>query len=85
LALSNRQTPRYQELRKRNRYVAQELKCYIVEDLLPGYIDGLLGKETTSEVAQHLDKCNDYRSSYEKMKSLVNTPSSQTADKEVDF
>ena len=52
---------------------------------MPGYIDGLLGKETTSEVAQHLDKCNDYRSSYEKMKSLVNTPSSQTADKEVDF
>ena len=33
------------------------LKCYIVKDLLPSYVDGLLGKETTTEVEQHLKEC----------------------------
>ena len=61
------------------------LKCHIVEDLLPGYIDGLLGDATTAEVRLHLDGCLDCCSSYEKMKSFVNTPVMKTTDKEVDF
>jgi anti-sigma factor RsiW len=35
------------------------LKCYIVKDLLPGYVDGLLSEETTAEVKQHLKECDD--------------------------
>lgn len=61
------------------------LKCYIVKDLLPGYVDKLLGEETTVEVEQHLKECNDCRSDYEKMKSPVKTPLPPTTDKEVDF
>ncbi|MEA4926341.1 MAG: zf-HC2 domain-containing protein [Syntrophomonadaceae bacterium] len=61
------------------------LKCCIVKDLLPGYVDGLLSEETTAEVEQHLKECNDCRSDYEKMKSPVNIPLPPTTDKEVDF
>jgi len=61
------------------------MKCYIVKDLLPGYVDGLLGKETTVEVELHLKECDDCRSDYEKMKSPVKIPLPPTTDKEVDF
>jgi len=61
------------------------LKCHIVKDLLPGYVDGLLGAETTAEVEQHLKECNGCRSDYEKMKSLVKTQLPETTDKEVDY
>lgn len=61
------------------------LKCHIIKDLLPGYVDGLLSKETTAEVEQHLQECDDCRSDYEKMKSPVQAPLPPTTDKEVDF
>jgi len=61
------------------------LKCHIVKDLLPGYVDGLLGEETTAKVQQHLKECDDCRSDYEKMKSPVKALLSPTTDKEVDF
>jgi len=61
------------------------LKCYIVKDLLPGYVDGLLGKETTAEVEQHLKDCDGCRADYEKMKSPVKIPLPLTTDKEVDY
>lgn len=61
------------------------LKCYIVKDLLPGYVDGLLSKETTAEIEQHLKECDDCRSDCEKMKSPVKTPLPPTTDKEVDY
>ncbi|MDD3653595.1 MAG: zf-HC2 domain-containing protein [Desulfotomaculaceae bacterium] len=61
------------------------LKCYIVKDLLPSYIDGMLSEKTTAEVEQHLKECDDCRLDYEKMKSPVKTPLPPTTDKEVDF
>ena len=61
------------------------LKCYIVKDLLPSYVDGMLGKETKDEVEQHLKECNDCRTDYEKMKSPVKTQIPPTTNKEVDF
>lgn len=61
------------------------LKCYIVKDLLPSYIDELLSEETTAEVEQHLKECDDCRLDYEKMKAPVKTPLMSTTDMEVDF
>jgi hypothetical protein len=61
------------------------LKCYIVKDLLPSYINGLLSKETTAEVEQHLKECDDCQFDYEKMKSPVKKPLPPTTDLEVDF
>lgn len=61
------------------------LKCYIIKDLLPGYVDGLLREETTGEVEQHLRECSDCRFNYEKMKSPVTIPLMPNRNKEVDF
>ncbi|MEG2290700.1 MAG: zf-HC2 domain-containing protein [Clostridium sp.] len=61
------------------------LKCYIVKDLLPSYIDELLSKETTEEVELHLKECDNCQLDYEKMKSPVKASLPSTTDKEVDF
>ena len=37
------------------------MKCYIVKDLLPGYIDGLTCEETNAEIREHLKGCQDCR------------------------
>ena len=33
------------------------MKCCIVRDLLPGYIDGLTSSETNEEIERHLEEC----------------------------
>ena len=35
------------------------MKCCIVKDLLPGYIDSLTSEETNEEIKQHLKDCAD--------------------------
>lgn len=37
------------------------MKCCIVRDLLPGYVDGLNSEETDAEVKKHLEDCADCR------------------------
>lgn len=61
------------------------LKCHIAKDLLPGYVDGLLGIETSTEVEQHLSECNDCRKDYENMRLPVKPPLPLTTGKEVDY
>ena len=34
------------------------MKCYIVKDLLPNYIDGLTGRDAATDVKKHLE---DYK------------------------
>lgn len=43
------------------------MKCCIVKDLLPGYIDGLNSEETDAEVRMHLEGCGACRAVYEQM------------------
>lgn len=43
------------------------MKCCIVKDLMPGYIDGLNSKETDMEVQKHLESCAACRAVYEQM------------------
>ena len=33
------------------------MKCCIVIDLLPGYIDGMTSEETNEEIEKHLNGC----------------------------
>ena len=35
------------------------MKCEIVKDLLPSYIDGLTSAESNSEVEAHLETCQE--------------------------
>lgn len=46
-----------------------QLKCHIVEDLLPLYIDGMCSEETKKDVKEHLDVCVRCRHIYEEMSS----------------
>ena len=60
------------------------MKCNIIKDLLPAYIDGLTSKETNKEIEKHLNECNTCRGIYEQMTAdiSINIP---PTDHEIDF
>lgn len=37
------------------------MKCDIVRDLMPGYIDGVISEAGSSAVMEHLDECGECR------------------------
>ena len=49
-----------------------KLKCSIVEDLMPLYIEDLLSEETKKEIELHLDECEDCKEVYDELKKGVN-------------
>jgi len=44
-----------------------ELKCTIVQDLLPNYIDELTSEDTNEAIESHLKTCGDCKEAYEQM------------------
>lgn len=60
------------------------MKCNIVKDLLPAYIDGLTSKETNEEIEEHLKECTACHTIYEQMTAdiALDIPS---AENEIDF
>lgn len=60
------------------------MKCYIVKDLLPNYIDNLTDKDIKIEIDTHLKECSKCRRVYEHMLSSAKreTPPDNT---EIDF
>ncbi|MBR6678345.1 MAG: zf-HC2 domain-containing protein, partial [Oscillospiraceae bacterium] len=44
------------------------MKCEIIKDLLPSYIDELTSEVSNEAVEQHLSECESCRSYYEQMK-----------------
>ena len=48
-----------------------KLKCSIVEDLMPLYIEDLLSEETKKEIELHLDECEDCKEVYDELKKTV--------------
>lgn len=61
------------------------LKCHIVQDLLPNYIDGLVSKETEAEIQQHLLECKACQAIYTQMSSPTDVPSTVADRREIDF
>ena len=47
------------------------MKCEIVKDLLPSYIDGLTSAESNSEIEEHLKTCRECTEILEQMKTEV--------------
>lgn len=43
------------------------MKCNVVRDLLPRYLDGLTGEEASGEIKAHLEACEGCRTVYEQM------------------
>lgn len=60
------------------------MKCYVVKDLLPNYIEGLTSEETNSEIIKHLEECKDCHAAYEKMTEVI-PQEIQSEDKNIDF
>ena len=44
------------------------MKCEVVRDLLPSYIDGLTSSVTNEEIEKHLDECVICRQYYREMR-----------------
>ncbi len=65
------------------------MKCYIVKDLLPGYIDGLTCEETNAEIREHLKGCQDCRRVYGQMSAAMPQdlllPEDKALDQDIDF
>ena len=47
------------------------MKCEIIRDLFPSYIDGLTSKESNEAVEEHLEKCKECRDYLEAMKKEI--------------
>ncbi|MGN1206488.1 MAG: zf-HC2 domain-containing protein [Eubacterium sp.] len=47
------------------------MKCNIVEDLLPEYIDGICQPETAEEIGKHLQECSNCQKKYQRMREGV--------------
>ena len=45
------------------------MKCEIIQDLLPSYIDGLTSEVSNQEIEVHLKECTECRRYLEEMKS----------------
>ena len=59
-----------------------ELTCGVVRDLLPSYVENLLGEESKAAVERHLEGCPDCTARKEAMAS---PPEPEEAAREVDF
>ncbi|MHA6481718.1 zf-HC2 domain-containing protein [Paenibacillus sp. strain BS8-2] len=63
------------------------IKCHIVQDMMPSYIDGLLSKETEHDFQQHLEACDTCRILHSKLSASIEnvTANPQISKKEIDF
>lgn len=62
-----------------------ELTCGVVRDLLPSYVENLLGEESREAVDRHLETCPECRERKEDMAAPTGTEETAEAAKEVDF
>ena len=46
-----------------------KVSCNVIQDLLPLYVEGMLSQDSKSLVEEHLDDCNDCKSSFSEMQS----------------
>lgn len=49
------------------------MKCCVVRDLLPGYLDGLTSEETNEEAERHLKDCTACKKVYDQMSAKILT------------
>ncbi len=54
--------------------MCDKLKCEVVRDLLPNYIEGLTSAETNDAVFRHMEECNECKKLYEKLKADMAVP-----------
>ena len=52
----------------------KEIKCTVIQDLLPLYVDEVVSDDTKSLVNEHLLTCENCRNEYEQMKGTLYVP-----------
>lgn len=57
----------------------QEIKCTIIQDVLPLYIDEVVSQDTKEMVEQHLQHCEKCQKEYETMKRKLYIPAENKA------
>ena len=57
------------------------MKCEIIRDLLPSYVDGLTSNESNREIELHIEGCAKCRAFLEEMRGSVDTPKVEIEDK----
>lgn len=62
-----------------------DLSCGVVRDLLPSYVEDLLGEESREAVDRHLESCPECMAKKEAMASPAGGETKEEAAKEVDF
>ena len=62
-----------------------DLTCGVVRDLLPSYVENLLGEESKEAVDRHLETCPECRERKEDMAAPTGAEETAEAAKEVDF
>ncbi len=65
--------------------MCEKLRCEIVQDLLPSYIDGLTNDVTTQAIREHLDECESCRNVYERMQADETEPSADKNEMKADI
>lgn len=61
------------------------LKCNIVRDLLPTYIDGLASKETENDINEHLQKCSECNELLKQLKTPIEGIDLEIDNKEINY
>ena len=61
------------------------MKCDIIKDLLPSYIEGLTSKTSNEEIEKHLDICEGCRTFYQEMTGEIEEKLPTTEVKELDY
>lgn len=59
----------------------EQVKCGIVQDLLPSYHDGLTAEETTEMIREHLVGCLECRNCYENLEQSLRQIDTQEISK----
>ena len=67
------------------RVMKNDLTCGVVRDLLPSYVENLLGEESKEAVERHLEGCPDCTAKKEAMTAPTGAEETAEAAKEVDF
>lgn len=52
----------------------KEIKCTIIQDVLPLYVDEVVSKDTNELVERHLQTCQDCQKEYEQMRKTLYVP-----------
>lgn len=61
------------------------MRCDIIKDLLPSYIEGLTSKTSNEEIEKHLDTCEECRTFYQEMTGEIKEKLPVTEVKELDY